>query len=151
MLLLADGAVLLIRGVDPARPERGTWWHTPGGEIDPGESPADAAAREVLEETGRRVAAGDVGPVVASRVAEFEFEGVAYRQTEAFFALRVPRFEPSADGWDRVEQRSLLEHRWWTPDELGASDDVRYPSELASLVRAVLGGSITTPLELSGT
>jgi len=32
-----------------------TWgWEIPAGRIDPGESPAEAAAREVLEETGWR-------------------------------------------------------------------------------------------------
>ena len=33
-----DGCVLLLRGFDPARPERGDWWFTPGGGVDPGES-----------------------------------------------------------------------------------------------------------------
>jgi hypothetical protein len=32
VLLLDDaGRVLLFRGGDPAAPERGTWWITPGG------------------------------------------------------------------------------------------------------------------------
>jgi 8-oxo-dGTP pyrophosphatase MutT (NUDIX family) len=37
-------------------------WVFPGGKIEPGESPEDAAAREVLEETGVRVrATGIIG------------------------------------------------------------------------------------------
>jgi 8-oxo-dGTP pyrophosphatase MutT (NUDIX family) len=40
-----------------------TWgWEIPAGRIDPGESPEDAAAREVLEETGWR--AGPLRPLV---------------------------------------------------------------------------------------
>jgi 8-oxo-dGTP pyrophosphatase MutT (NUDIX family) len=40
-----------------------TWgWEIPAGGIDPGETPADAAARETLEETGWR--AGPVRPLV---------------------------------------------------------------------------------------
>ena len=44
-----DGAVLLLRGGDPHRPEAGTWWFTPGGGVDDGES-------VVIERHGRPVA-----------------------------------------------------------------------------------------------
>ena len=51
----AAGRVLLVkRGRDPQRRR----WSVPGGRVEPGESLGEAAAREVLEETGLRV---DVG------------------------------------------------------------------------------------------
>ena len=43
------GEVLLHRSADDGR------WYTIGGAVDPGEEPADAAVREVLEETGLHV------------------------------------------------------------------------------------------------
>ena len=150
VLLLAEGAVLLIRGVDPSHPERGTWWHTPGGGIDDDEAVKDAAVREVLEETELVVGHDDLGPVVATRVAEFDFEDVEYRQHESFFAVWVPHFEPSSGRWDAIEQRSLLEYRWWTPDELAATDDAYFPAELATVVAAALNSAIEEPLTLSG-
>ncbi|WP_400997988.1 NUDIX hydrolase [Agromyces sp. GXQ0307] len=49
------GRVLLVRRGAPPQRDR---WTVPGGRLEPGESFEDAAAREVLEETGLRVAVG---------------------------------------------------------------------------------------------
>jgi 8-oxo-dGTP pyrophosphatase MutT (NUDIX family) len=127
------GAVLLLRGHDPQRPERGSWWFTPGGGVDPGESPADAARRELREETGLDVV--DLGAVRFERDVTFEFEGVTYRQHEHFFAVRTGRFDPTDDAWTDVERRSVLGHRWWTIDELHATDHVVHPEQLAARLR----------------
>jgi 8-oxo-dGTP pyrophosphatase MutT (NUDIX family) len=149
-LLIAERSVLLIEGHDPARPEAGAWWLTPGGGIDDDEPIAVAAAREVLEETGLRVAPEQLGSPIATRVAEFEFDGREYRQSEWFFAMRVERFVPQSDRWDDIEQRALFDHRWWDLEELAATSETIYPSEVASLVRAALDGEIREPIRLSG-
>ncbi|WP_194923045.1 NUDIX hydrolase [Catenulispora pinisilvae] len=52
---LRDGQILLSRWVDPDDPAR-KLWSIPGGGIDHGEDPYDAAVREVREETGYEVA-----------------------------------------------------------------------------------------------
>ncbi|MBO0890231.1 MAG: NUDIX domain-containing protein [Acidothermales bacterium] len=52
-----DGRVLLVQRVHP--PDAGKW-SVPGGRVDPGETTAEAAAREVREETGLEVAVGAV-------------------------------------------------------------------------------------------
>jgi 8-oxo-dGTP pyrophosphatase MutT (NUDIX family) len=135
LLVDDEGALLLLRGCDPARPEAGTWWFTPGGGIDAGETAEAAARREVLEETGFGI--GSVGPVVYERVAKFWFEGVDYRQSEQFFAVRCARFAIDDAGWSEVERRSLLGHRWWTHDELATTDATLHPPELARILREI--------------
>jgi 8-oxo-dGTP pyrophosphatase MutT (NUDIX family) len=147
-LLIAGRSVLLIKGRDPAQPERGTWWLTPGGGIEDGESLEVAVTREILEETGLVVAPDRVGAVVATRVAHFEFDARMFRQHESFFALLVAPFTPTALGWDDLERRELITHRWWTLDELIATNEVVYPSELAQLMHAVLDGRIESPMQL---
>lgn len=52
-----NGRVLLVQRLTP--PEAGSWT-VPGGRVEPGESTAEAAAREVREETGLDVAVGAV-------------------------------------------------------------------------------------------
>jgi 8-oxo-dGTP diphosphatase len=55
-ILLVDGeGRVLLQHRDANAPSSPNRWGTPGGHVEPGESPLDAARREVLEETGLRV------------------------------------------------------------------------------------------------
>ena len=148
VVLVADARVLLQHGFDPGRPEAGTWWLTPGGGLNDGESVEDGAVREVLEETGLRLSPTQLGPVIATRVASFEFERRQFRQSESFFAVNVEPFTPQHHGWDEVEQRALLDHRWWTVAELRTTDENFYPKALPDLVQAVLDGTIQETIRL---
>ena len=140
-VLLVDGAdrVLLLRGTDPADPSQGEWWFTPGGGLDEGEQPVQAACRELAEETGLVLDEADLGPVVHERVAHFRFSGQHYRQAEVFYLARVDRHEVDTAGWTPLEVASVLEHRWWPRTELAVTTERVYPDDLAAvLTRALL-------------
>src|SRR3954470_10445040 len=57
--VVRDDEDRLLRGRRGHPPSVGLW-SLPGGRVEPGESPAQAAAREVLEETGLQVEVGEL-------------------------------------------------------------------------------------------
>jgi 8-oxo-dGTP diphosphatase len=62
-IIIVDGRVLACERSAP--PDVAGRWEFPGGKVEPGESDADALARECVEELGVRVEVGDrVGPDV---------------------------------------------------------------------------------------
>lgn len=138
-VLLVDGGgrVLLFRGFDPARPEH-RYWLTPGGGLDPDESPVEGAARELAEETGLRVHPDELGAPVWQETLEFTFDSRWYRQEQDFFLTRVPAWDVDTAGFDEVERASIDGHRWWTIEELELTAERIYPGELPAVLRRTL-------------
>jgi 8-oxo-dGTP pyrophosphatase MutT (NUDIX family) len=131
------GRTLLLRGGDPARPGL-RWWFTPGGGLNPGESPAEGAARELFEETGLRVAADELGEPVWHQITHFSYDRRTYRQEQDFYLVRVSDWQVDTAGFDPEEQATIDEHRWWSAAELDATDEVVYPENLAELLRRLI-------------
>jgi 8-oxo-dGTP pyrophosphatase MutT (NUDIX family) len=99
-IVTSDRRVLISR----RRNEPDLPWAFIGGEIEPGESPADAAVREVKEETGLRIAAGKE---IGRRIHPVTSRWIVYIEA-------APQGGTDAFVGDTEE---LAEVRWVTPAE----------------------------------
>jgi 8-oxo-dGTP pyrophosphatase MutT (NUDIX family) len=142
ILASPDDRVLLFRYHLPG-PCAQEGWLTPGGAIDPGETPAEAAARELAEETGHRFTATGIGPAVAVNSGRWQgTSGTKFRTTNWYFFVRAATTRIDLSGQEDTERRDLLGHRWWTLADLLATRDLVFPAGLAGLLRQLLAGDL---------
>ncbi|MFE9401126.1 NUDIX hydrolase [Streptomyces sp. NPDC006530] len=139
----AQGAVFLLRYDNE---EVGPHWATPGGGLDPGESPRQGALRELREETGW--ADLEPGPLLCTWTHDFTRAGVPVRQFEHIYLAGTPGHgrELGPDVADEHLADGILGWRWWTPEELRRTDEQIWPPQLHALLDAWAPG--VAPAEL---
>jgi 8-oxo-dGTP pyrophosphatase MutT (NUDIX family) len=151
VLLNEDGHILLIRASDPADASKGYWWEIPGGGIDPHETTADAARRELHEETG--ITTADIGPCVWTQHCQFTFAGWHFDQDEfvhVAWCTGDVAFRPA--GLEAFEAMAFEGHRWWPLDELLTSDAKLLPHRMREFLPALVAGDLPTePFDITHT
>lgn len=137
LLLDRRDRVLLFRCHEPGADR--SFWITPGGGLESGETHEQAALRELHEETG--LSGVELGPCVWVRTHTFPWQGKMFRQCERFFLLRIDEHEVDAVGHTEEELMVLTEHRWWSAEAIHAAADRSFaPRRLGDLLAKLLEG-----------
>ena len=124
-IAVVEHAGRVLIGQRPAGVALAGLWEFPGGKVEPGETPAQAARRECREETGLDVEIGDAYPAV---VHQYDYDRVQLH----FFAARV--LDPTAP--------PLPPFRWVARAELA---DYEFPAANTALVRYLVEREADSP------
>lgn len=133
ILVDTDDRLLLFRDSDPGLTPVPTFWITPGGGVDPGETDLEAAVREIEEETGLVITGTDLVGPLAERVVVHGFSDIVTTQDELFWFVRCTPFDVSTAGHTEVELATMTAHHWWTRAELEATTEEIWPHDLLAI------------------
>ena len=154
-IILAGDSVLLCRFSipHPAVPlNAAVLWAAPGGGVEPGESPLEALARELHEETGF-VVDGEPPHVwhqeIAGLGADEGYDGIV----NDYFLVRANRFDPQpALSAEQIAEENISGMRWWRLDEIAGyrGADLFSPRDLAALLARLVTGDVPAEVTLVG-
>lgn len=156
ILLLNNEKELLLMCVEdfdisaPDGTKNKRFWCTIGGGIESDESIAQAALRELYEETGILPEDVKLGPAVWHSSIELILKGSLTIFDETFVVIKttqknVALYKPTQD-----EQAVVKELRWFSLDDIKQSKDLIFPEKLLHYLPDVLMEKYpVVPIELS--
>lgn len=140
VLLNRQNNIFLMQASDPIDPYKPSWWEIPGGGMHSGESTADAARRELYEETG--ITDVEIGPCIWTQHAVFSFGGYDFDQDEFIHVAwcEDATWRPAA--LEALEAAAFEAARWWGLDELLTSAERLLPAALRDHLPPIVAGDL---------
>ncbi|AKJ30891.1 NUDIX hydrolase [Caldimonas brevitalea] len=139
LVLLNGRDELLLMKV--ALPDR-TFWCTIGGGMDAGETPQQAARRELREETGLTDRDVVWGPPVWYGEHRLQRDGVLTLHQETFLLVRTVCTDVSTDRMTEQERQVVKSFKWWSLAALKKTREFVVPPSLVRHLEPLLAGAI---------
>ncbi len=149
VLLNHVGQVLLLSASDPGDRGKPPWWEIPGGGIDGTETSAQAAERELYEETG--ITGARIGPCVWTQHSVFDFAGLHFDQHERVHVAWCDQaHEIRPAHLEMLEAAAFDGGRWWDLDTLLADPAPVLPHRLREFLPSLVAGELPSePIDIT--
>ncbi len=131
ILINQEKRVLYLKASEPNNDH--IFWVMPGGGLEPNESFEEAALREAHEESGCTI---KLGPYVWYRRHRDSWNGKPFDQYERFFVASTTESLYNPTNQDSY----ILNHHWWSLDELQASNHDFAPRSIKKIIVPILNG-----------
>jgi ADP-ribose pyrophosphatase YjhB (NUDIX family) len=138
LLLNEENRILMFKIED--RFHNLIFWCTPGGGLEENESFEAGVRRELFEETGIREF--ELGPLVWTREKQGNFKGEMILSYEQYYVARVEGADVALDHMMADEREDYREHKWWSLEELRASEETFMPPGFIELLEPILAGEM---------
>ncbi|HXW06970.1 MAG TPA: NUDIX domain-containing protein [Vicinamibacterales bacterium] len=151
VVLLNDADELLLMCMDDptirgiGEEYQGRFWTLIGGRIEEGEALVEAAAREILEETGLAREVVDFGPVVWYGTLDLILRGEPTHIVQQFIVARTGVRTVSLDHLTEEEAGVVTQVEWFSMDRLVWGDEIVYPTILPDVLPAIIAGDYPHP------
>ncbi|MFH1461567.1 MAG: NUDIX domain-containing protein [bacterium] len=155
ILLLNDENELLLMCVDDPKTTiingkyLGPFWFVIGGEIEQGESTAQAAIREIHEETGILKEHIKLGPIVWHGEFDLILAGTPTHIKEQFIVAKTKQKKISLENltqWEKVVVKKIV---WFSLDEIKNCNEIIYPIVLLDYLEDIIFEKYPdTPIEI---
>jgi 8-oxo-dGTP pyrophosphatase MutT (NUDIX family) len=98
--------------------------------------------RELAEETGLEVSPEALGELIWVTEGRWDWaDGQNYHTfVDHFYLLQIQDFALDISGWTADEHRDVVEHRWWSLDDLKQSGESVSPPGLVDFLTSHLHG-----------
>lgn len=143
IILDSNANILLIRmKADLSKGEQKhltEFWLSPGGKIEESESDEQALKREIKEETG-------IDDICIERFLFADerlntWHGFPLRLFNRYYLVRSQETEINSKDLREDEKGAVLGYKWWSLDELSATQEAIFPPNLVQKIKSILGSS----------